>query len=56
MSRRNDPAKMNIQAVSESQPKSSNNPEMNRKAAEADIPKGPAKGQDKRAGGFSRDN
>jgi hypothetical protein len=56
MSRRGDSIKVQAVAAPKSQPKAANNPEMNRKAAEAEIPEGPVKGQDKRGGGFGRDN
>jgi len=56
MSRRNDSSKMNGRDKPKTQPDTFNNPEMNRKAAEAAIPEGPSKNQDKRAGGFSRSN
>jgi len=43
-------------AIPKSQPKELHNADMNRKAAQADIPQGPVKNQNKSAGGFSRDN
>jgi hypothetical protein len=56
MSRRNDSSKMSGRDTPKTRPDTFNNPEMNRKAAEAAIPEGPSKNQDKRAGGFSRSN
>ena len=56
MSKRSDSAKLQAAAMPKSRPEELHNAAMNRKAAEAEIPEGPVKGQTKRAGGFSRDN
>ena len=43
MSRRNDSSKMSGRDTPKTKPDTFNNPEMNRKAAEAAIPEGPSK-------------
>ncbi|MCL2002693.1 MAG: hypothetical protein FWG72_01655 [Oscillospiraceae bacterium] len=56
MSSRKDSAQVQSGATPKSRPKETSNANMTRKAAEADIPQGPVKNQNKQAGGFSRDN
>ena len=56
MGKRNDASKLQTSATPKSQPEELHNAAMNRKAAEAELPEGPVKGQTKRAGGFNRDN
>jgi hypothetical protein len=43
-------------AIPTAQTETTINTKMTRKAAEADIPQGPVKNQNKSGGGFSRDN
>ena len=56
MSRRNDSSKMSGRDMPKTKPDTFNNAEMNRKAAEAEIPEGPIKDQNKQSRGFSREN
>ena len=56
MSSRKDSSQLKDSAIPKSQPVETHNADMNRKAAESDIPQGPVKNQNKRGGGFSRDN
>lgn len=56
MSRRSESTQLKAAAIPKAQPEPTDNTEMNRQAAEADIPQGSVKNQNKSAGGFSRSN
>jgi hypothetical protein len=56
MSKHKDLSQLKNSAIPKAQPEATNNTAMNRKAAEAGIPQGPVKNQNKSGGGFSRDN
>jgi hypothetical protein len=56
MSSRKDSSQLQAGATPKSQTEDTHNAEMTRKAAEGKIPQGPVKNQNKRGGGFSRDN